>query len=72
MARGEDPNSAYGQFFILTKNDSSLKGDYAAFGKITDISALDALLDAITVNEDGRIEGAPKITNVSLHEAHDH
>ena len=72
MARGEDPNSAYGQFFILTKNDSSLKGEYAAFGKITDTTALDAMLDAITVNEDGRIEGAPKITNVSLHEAHDH
>lgn len=72
MARGEDPNSAYGQFFILTKNDSSLKGDYAAFGKITDLAALDALLDSITVNDEGRVANAPKITNVSLHEAHDH
>ncbi len=72
MARGEDPNSAYGQFFILTKKDSSLKGDYAAFGKITDMTALDTLLDSITINEDGRVENAPVITNVSLHEAHDH
>ena len=72
MARGEDPDSAYGQFFILTKNDSSLKGDYASFGKITDLAALDTLLDSITVNDEGRVTNAPKITNVSLHEAHDH
>ncbi len=72
MARGADPNSAYGQFFILTKNDSSLKGDYAAFGKITDTTALDNLLKGITVDDNGRVSGAPKITNVSLHAAHDH
>lgn len=72
MARGSDPDSAYGQFFVLSKNDSSLKGDYAAFGKITDTAALDSLLEGITADENGRVQGAPKITNVSLHEAHDH
>lgn len=72
MARGSDPNSAYGQFFILSKNDSSLNGDYAAFGKVTDTSALDSLLKSVSVDENGRVQSAPKITNVSLHEAHDH
>ena len=72
MARGSDPNSAYGQFFILTKNDSSLKGEYAAFGKLTDTGAIDSLLKSITVDENGRVSNAPKITNVSLHAAHDH
>lgn len=72
MARGSDPNSAYGQFFVLSKNDSSLKGEYAAFGKITDTTALDSLLKSITTDDNGRVQSAPKITNVSLHEAHDH
>lgn len=70
MARGEDYDSAYGQFFLLTKNSSSVKGDYAAFGKITDLSALDGLLEKITVTEDGRLTNSPKITDVSLHTAH--
>lgn len=72
MARGEDYDSAYGQFFILTKKNNSLKGDYAAFGKITDLTALEALLGSITVDENGEVEGAPVITSVSIHEAHDH
>jgi peptidyl-prolyl cis-trans isomerase B (cyclophilin B) len=72
MARGSDPNSAYGQFFILSKNDSSLKGEYAAFGKITDTSTLDSLLKGITIDDNGRVADAPKITKVSTHAAHDH
>ena len=70
MARGSDYDSAYGQFFILTKNNSSLKGEYAAFGKITDTTALNELLNKILLTEDGTITGSPKITGVSLHEAH--
>ena len=71
MARGDGKNTALGQFFILTKNDSSLKGEYAAFGRLTDTKALDSLIDSLTVNEDGSIKDAPKITGVSLHAAHD-
>lgn len=70
MARGEGNNSAYGQFFFLTENDSSLKGKYAAFGKVTEIEALEEIINSIKVGSDGKIENAPKITSISLHEAH--
>ncbi len=70
MARGDDYNSAYGHFFILTKNNSSLKGQYAAFGRITDLDGLNSLLEKIVITEDGTISGSPKITGVSLHAAH--
>jgi len=35
MARGQEPNSAGSQFFIMVKASSNLDGDYAAFGKVT-------------------------------------
>ena len=72
LARGLSKNSGYGQFFILTKNDSSLKGDYAAFGKLTDMDALSEILKSIKVDSKGNIidETAPKILSISLHEAH--
>lgn len=72
MARGEGNDSAYGQFFILTKNNSDLKGDYAAFGKVTEFDALKDILKDIEVGSDGKIDAdsAPKILSVSLHEAH--
>ncbi|MBQ2711859.1 MAG: hypothetical protein IJF71_00625, partial [Clostridia bacterium] len=58
---------------ILTENNSKLKGNYAAFGKITDMEVLDAILKAIETNADGSITEAtaPKITKISLHESHD-
>ena len=73
MARGEDYDSAYDQFFILTKNNSKLSGNYAAFGKVTDMDVLDAILKSIETNADGSITEAtaPKITKISLHESHD-
>ncbi|MBQ8413639.1 MAG: peptidylprolyl isomerase [Clostridia bacterium] len=70
MARGSEYNSAYGQFFVLTKNNSSLKGQYAAFGRITELDGLENLLDSITVSDDGKVTESPKITGVSLHAAH--
>ena len=36
MARTSDPNSASTQFFIMHAANSSLDGNYAAFGKLTD------------------------------------
>ena len=35
MARGQDPNSAASQFFIMVKDNPQLNGAYAAFGKVT-------------------------------------
>ena len=72
MARGESGDSAYGQFFFLTKNNSDLEGKYAAFGKITDLDALDTLLKSISVSADGSVENAPTIKSISFHDSHDH
>jgi peptidyl-prolyl cis-trans isomerase B (cyclophilin B) len=36
MARSSDNDSAGSQFFIMVADDSSLDGDYAAFGKVTE------------------------------------
>ena len=36
MARSSDPDSASGQFFIMLDTVSSLDGEYAAFGKVTE------------------------------------
>ncbi len=36
MARAEDPDSASSQFFIMLDTNSTLDGDYAAFGRVTD------------------------------------
>lgn len=41
MARGDDPNSASSQFFIMDADRSELDGNYAAFGKL--ISGEDTL-----------------------------
>lgn len=62
-----NPNSANGSFFILTENERSLKGEYAAFGRVTEESM--ELLEKIA--EDMKESGAkPKITSVSVHAAH--
>lgn len=36
MARSSDPDSASSQFFIVQSDSTSLDGDYAAFGKVTE------------------------------------
>ena len=71
LARGDGYDSGYGQFLILTKNVSSLRGNYAAFGRISDTSSLDAFIKKCTIDKDGNITDGPHIVNVSLHEAHD-
>ena len=48
MARGDDPNSASSQFFIMHKRVDDLDGNYAAFGKV--ISGMD-VVDAIATCE---------------------
>ncbi len=50
MARSEDMNSASSQFFICVADDSSLDGDYAAFGKV--IAGYDAVEEISHVSTD--------------------
>jgi peptidyl-prolyl cis-trans isomerase B (cyclophilin B) len=70
MARGENYDSAYGQFFILTEDEPELEGEYAAFGKITDLEVLEKILKDLQVSEHGIARNAPKILTISLHDAH--
>ena len=75
MARGEDYDSAYGQFFIVRKNSPDLNGKYAAFGKITSgIEVIDNIYKNIKTDENGMIiEGnEPIITSIVSHESHSH
>ena len=73
MARADDFDSAYAQFFIVAKTDRSLDGSYAAFGRITSgIEIIDRILEDVSVNEDGTISSAtaPIITGVTTHHSH--
>ena len=47
-ARTQEPNSAGSQFFIMTDDNTSLDGEYAAFGKVTEGMET---VDAIVANE---------------------
>ena len=71
MARGDNYDSAYGQFFILTKDSPKLQGDYAVFGKITDVTSLNKLVSGITTDADGKIQNPVKISSITNH-SHDH
>jgi peptidyl-prolyl cis-trans isomerase B (cyclophilin B) len=75
MARGEDPNSAYGQFFIVRKNSPELDGTYAAFGKVTDgMDVIDQIFEDLSTDENGMIaeDDQPIITSISGHASHSH
>ena len=72
MARGEDPDSAYGQFFIVTDDKvEGIQGNYAAFGKVTDLKMLDKIIASLE-GEDGllSVDDALKIVKIDLHESH--
>ena len=77
MARGDDYDSAYGRFFIVTKDTDvkALKGNYAAFGRITEgMEAIEAIVAGIKADADGKIAVADQIIieNISTHASHDH
>lgn len=76
LNRGSNFDSGYGQFGILTKNNSSLSGKYAVFGRVTDMSVIDNMIKNLDVNSNGHISEAtaPRITLVSVHssDSHDH
>ena len=77
MARGDDYDSAYGAFFIVTEDTDvkALEGKYAAFGKITDgMDAIEAIIASLKPDADGKIPEAQqvKITGISEHASHSH
>ena len=75
MARGENYDSAYGQFFIVRKNSTELDGKYAAFGKITSgIEVIDDIYKNLKTDENGIVseENPPIITSIVSHESHAH
>ena len=68
--RSGEPNSAGSQFFIMQKDNTTLDGNYAAFGWVTaGIEVVDAICsDAKPLNDNGAIakEEQPVITSVSV------
>lgn len=49
MARSNDMNSASSQFFIMHEDNSSLDGNYAAFGKVTSgMEVVDAIVEKVS------------------------
>lgn len=70
MARGEDRNSAYGQFFIVTEDNKELDGEYTAFAAIDEdgMKVIDELV--ALAGEDGSFASRPVIKSISTHAAH--
>ena len=70
MARSpQDNDSASSQFFIMHQNTSSLDGDYAAFGKVTEgMDVVDALAKVPVQDANGTVapEDQPKITSIRM------
>ena len=72
MARGAGNDSAYGQFGILSKNNTSLEGNYAAFGRLSDPSIIKEILKSCTFDENGNVISAPTIQSIEIHSESDH
>ena len=69
MARSQDNDSASSQFFIMHQDTSSLDGDYAAFGKVTEgMDVVDALAKVPVQDANGTVapEDQPKITSIRM------
>ena len=70
MARANDPDSGSSQFFIVHEDSTSLDGQYAAFGHVTDgMDVVDAICEAVPVQDkNGTVATAdqPVITAVTV------
>lgn len=66
MARSPLKDSAGSQFFIMTKDTSSLDGDYAAFGKV--IEGMDVLhnIEGVETNRKDKPNKDVKIKSISV------
>lgn len=73
MARSNSYNSASSQFFIVHQDSTSLDGEYAVFGYVTEgIEVVDAVCsDAQPIDGNGFIaaESQPVITSITIREA---
>ncbi|WP_226666541.1 peptidylprolyl isomerase [Metabacillus litoralis] len=57
MARSQAPDSAGSQFFIMVADSSSLDGNYAAFGKVTEgMDTVDSIVNVKTDKADKPLE----------------
>ena len=69
MARANDPDSGSSQFFIVHEDSTSLDGQYAAFGHVTEgMDVVDAICEAVPVQDkNGTVAAAdqPVITAVT-------
>ena len=70
MARSQDYNSASSQFFIMQKDNTSLDGQYAAFGKVTKGSEIvDKICDNVKVEDNNgtvKDKNQPIITSIRI------
>lgn len=66
MARGDDPDSASSQFFIMHKDQKALDGKYAAFGKlISGEKTLDKIADTpVTQNTFGELSAPTEVVKI--------
>ncbi len=74
MARGEDPDSASSQFFIVQEDSTNLDGYYAGFGKVVSgMDIIDKIIEDFGTTEDTILpEGKrPIITSIREVEAVD-
>ena len=70
MARATDPDSASSQFFIMQEENSSLDGQYAAFGTVTSgMDVVDAICENVPVEDaNGTVapENQPVISSINV------
>jgi len=70
MARAMDPNSASSQFFIMQADNSTLNGNYAAFGAVTSgMDVVDAICKGVTpTDSNGTIPASeqPVIESITM------
>ena len=70
MARAQDPNSASSQFFIMQADNSTLNGNYAAFGTVTSgMDVVDAICKGVTpTDSNGTIPASeqPVIESITM------
>ena len=70
MARAQDPDSASSQFFIMQQDTTSLDGEYAAFGHVTEgMEVVDTICEDTPVQDgNGTVlpEDQPVITSIEV------
>ena len=70
MARAQDPDSASSQFFIMQQDTTSLDGEYAAFGHVTEgMEVVDAICENTPVQDsNGTVlpDDQPVITSIEV------